>query len=162
MRNVYRSLGDDFLDIIQDSDATDKIAEILKKNQDSVDVNEPNKSLVSETTKQVATKTLDPNDCDILQVVLDFTNEIQTAILQVRMNLSRDYEHRKLEYAKSLKGQKEDIDRLNGAFKEQSDVMAEAMEQMSEDDLKFQEEQLKKTEKILNKFMGKDSIGTSL
>ena len=40
--------------------------------------------------------------------------------------------------------------------------MAEAMEQMSEDDLKFQEEQLKKTEKILNKFMGKDSIGTSL
>lgn len=38
-------------------------------------------ALVSETTKKVVTKTLDPIDCDPMSVVLDFVDELQTAIL---------------------------------------------------------------------------------
>lgn len=57
--------------------------------------------MVSQTTKKVVKKTLDPNNLDPMSVVLDFTDELQTAILQVKLNLSRDYEKRKLLHAKS-------------------------------------------------------------
>lgn len=72
--------------------------------------------MVSETTKKVVTKTLDPSDYDPMGVVLDFTDELQSAILQVKLNLTREYEQRKLLYAKSLEGQKEDIERLQSEF----------------------------------------------
>jgi hypothetical protein len=39
-----------------------------------------------------------------MSVILDFTDELQTAILQVKLNLSREYERRKLEHAKSIEG----------------------------------------------------------
>ena len=60
---------------------------------------------MSQTTKQVVLKTLTPDNCNIMQVVLDFMDELQTAILQVRLNLSREYERRKIEWAKSKEGQ---------------------------------------------------------
>ena len=71
--------------------------------------------MASTTTKQVATNTFNPNDCDIVSVVLDFVDEIQTAILQVKLNLTREYERRKLEYARSKAGQLEDIQKLSQA-----------------------------------------------
>ena len=105
LRTVYRSLSDDFLRIVQDTDAVDKIAEVIKGKQESIKPDEVDKAMVSETTKKVITKTLDPNDYDPMSVVLDFTDELQTAILQVKLNLTREYEQQKLLRAKSYEGQ---------------------------------------------------------
>jgi hypothetical protein len=48
-----------------------------------------------------------------MSLVLDFTDELQTAILQVKLNLSRKYERQKLAHAKAFQGQQDDLDRLN-------------------------------------------------
>lgn len=48
--------------------------------------------MVSNTTKKVVTKTLDPIDYDPFEVAMDFSDELQNAILQVRLNLTREYE----------------------------------------------------------------------
>lgn len=82
-----------------------KIIDVIKDKQESIAPEEVDKALVSETTKKVITKTLDPNDLDPMSVVLDFTDELQTAILQVKINLTREYEKRMLERAKSYEGQ---------------------------------------------------------
>ena len=76
-RTIYRSLGEDFVKIFQNSEAVDKIVDVLKEKQSSIDPSQVDNALVSNTTKKVITKTLDPNDCDPLSVVLDFTDEIQ-------------------------------------------------------------------------------------
>ena len=83
----------------------DKIVEVMKNKQESISPETVDKALVSETPKKVVTKTLDPNDYDPMSVVLDFTDELQTAILQVKLNLTREYERRMLERAKSYEGQ---------------------------------------------------------
>ncbi len=62
LRTIYRSLGEDFLNIFQNSQAVDKIVEVLKQKQSSIEPSEVDKALVSETTKKVITKTLDPNE----------------------------------------------------------------------------------------------------
>ena len=101
LRNVCDQLNDDFLKIVQDSDAVDKIIEQIKSKQNSLTPETVDDAMVSQTTKKVVKKTLDPNNLDPMSVVLDFTDELQTAILQVKLNLSRDYEKRKLLHAKS-------------------------------------------------------------
>lgn len=55
LRTVYRSLNEDFLKIIQDTKAVEKIAEVIKSKQDSIKPDEVDTALVSETTKKVIT-----------------------------------------------------------------------------------------------------------
>ena len=57
---MYRSLSDDFLKIIQDTKAVEKIAEVIKGKQDSITPEEADKAMVSEKTKKVAQKVLRP------------------------------------------------------------------------------------------------------
>ena len=76
LRTVYRSLSDDFLKIVQDTDAVDKIVEVMKDKQENISPEEVETAMVSETTKKVITKTLDPEDYDPMSVVLDFTDEL--------------------------------------------------------------------------------------
>ena len=159
LRTVYRSLSEDFLKIIQDTKAVDKIAEVIKSRQDSIKPEEVATAMVSETTKKVITKTLDPNDLDPMSVILDFTDELQTAILQVKLNLSREYERQKLAHAKSLSGQQEDIDRLNEGFQEQDQLMADTLQEMQETGSEWKDDKLKELEDLLNVFSGLDSTG---
>lgn len=105
LRTIYRSLSENFLKIVQNTDAVDKISEVIKKKQQSYTPETVVSAPVSETTKKVVTKTLDPNNCDIMSVVVDFVDELQTAILQVKLNLTRDYERMKILRAKSAEGQ---------------------------------------------------------
>jgi threonine synthase len=128
LRQVYRSLDENFLKIVQDTDVVNKIAEVMKQRQDNVDPASADTALVSETTKKVVTKTLEPDNIDLMQVVLDFMDELQTSILQVKLSLSREYDKQKIAYANSLKGQQEDLDNLNQEFQNQSEEMAESME----------------------------------
>lgn len=127
LRTVYRSLNDDFLEIVQDTKAVDKLIEVIKSKQEGIEPEKVDEALVSETTKKVITKTLDPDTCDPMQVVLDFIDELQTSILQVRLNLSREYERRKLEYAKSLAGQQEDLDKLKDESSQQTTKISETL-----------------------------------
>lgn len=127
LRTIYRTLDEDFIKIVQNSDAASKIADVIKSKQDSLTADNVDNALVSETTKKVVTKTLDPNTCDPMQVVLDFTDELQTAILQVKLNLTREYEQQKLTHAKSLEGQQEDIDKLNDQLAQQTDQTMERL-----------------------------------
>ena len=118
--------------------------------------------MVSETTKQVVKDTFNPNDYDPTSVVLDFTDELQTSILQVKLNLTREYERQKLERAKSYEGQQEDLDRLKEESSEQSEQTANTLEELQEKQTKWDEEQFKKIEKLLNTFkiLDKDDSGT--
>lgn len=111
LRTVYRSLNEDFLKIVQDTSAVDKLIEAIKEKQGQVEEN-PETIYASNTTKEVASGKFDPDNCNLMQVVLDFVDELQTAILQVRLNLNREYEYKKLQMAKSFEGQQEDIDNL--------------------------------------------------
>ena len=120
LRTVYRSLNEDFLEIVKDSDAVNKIIEVMEGKRSAIEPDKVEEALVSETTKKVVTKTLSPNNCNPMQVIMDFLDELQTAILQVRLNLSRDYEKRRLAFAKSLAGQQQDLDKLNGAYEQQA------------------------------------------
>ena len=115
LRQVYRALDEDFIKIIQNSDAVDKIAEAIKRNQEGATAKSDN-PLVSNTTKKVVKNTLEPSDLDPASMVLDFTNELQTAILQVKMDLSREWDRQKIGRIKSIDGQKDDLDRLNDEF----------------------------------------------
>jgi len=102
LRTVYRSLGEDFLNIVKDSKAADKIAELMKSKRESLTPQTVDDAMVSETTKKVVKQTLDPNNLDPTSVVLDFMDELQTAILQVKLNLTREHERRQLARKKSL------------------------------------------------------------
>lgn len=82
--------------IVQDSEAVDKIADAIKKKQESAE-KDPGSAMVSTTTKKVATGTLNLDEYDISQVVLDFVDELQTSILQIRLNLNREYEYKKFQ-----------------------------------------------------------------
>ena len=152
LRSVYRSLNDDFLKIVQDSRAVDKIIEVIKNKQQDIEPEKVDTALVSETTKKVITKTLDPNDLDPMQVTLDFVDELQTAILQVKLNLSREYERGKLRLAKSIQGQQQDLDRLNGAFQDQDKQIVDTISQMSEDEEEWKDENLENLESLLETF----------
>ena len=108
--------------------------------------------MASDTTKKVATNTFDASNYDINQVALDFMDELQTSILQVRLNLNKEYERRKLEHAKSLAGQQEDIDRLNKVSQEQDKEMMGTLETMSEDGAKWKDEHLKSLQHLVDVF----------
>ena len=81
LRTVYRSLDEDFLEIVQDTDAVNKLVEVIKSKQKGIEPDKVDDAMVSETTKKVVTKTLNPETCDPMQVVLDFLDELQTSIL---------------------------------------------------------------------------------
>ena len=160
LRQIYRSLNKDFLDIIEDSDAVDKIIDVIKSNQDKVNPDKVDSAPVSETTKKVVTNTLEPNNCDLMQVVLDFIDELQTDILQVKLNLSREYEQRKIYRSKSIEGQKEDIERLNVSFQKQSEEMVDSLQEFKEVEDVEQDENVQKMQVLLNKFNGiKGEVG---
>ena len=162
LRTVYRALNEDFLQIIQDTAATDKIVELLEQKQGNLTPETVDEALVSETTKKIITKTLDPNDCNLMDVALDFIDELQTAILQVKLNLSREYERQKLLRAKTYEGQQEDLDRLKNESSEQSEQTANTLEELQQSQTEWDEEQFKKTEKLLETFkvLEKDDSGT--
>ena len=49
LRTVYRALDEDFIEIIQNSDAVNKISEMLKKHQDAAATTDD--GMLSQTTK---------------------------------------------------------------------------------------------------------------
>ena len=152
LRTVYRSLNEDFLEIVQDTKAVDKLVEVIKSKRDGIEPEKVDEALVSETTKKVVTKTLDPETCDPMQVVLDFIDELQTSILQVRLNLSREYERRRLEYAKALAGQQEDLERLRDESQKQTTEISNVLGQMSTDDEEWKKAHLQELSKLMEKF----------
>lgn len=152
LRTVYRSLNEDFLQVVQDTEAVDKLIEVIKSKQEGIVPEKVEEAMVSETTKKVVTKTLDPETCDPMQVVLDFIDELQTSILQVKLNLSREYERRRLEYAKSLAGQQEDLDKLKEESSEQSNQISETLAQVAQDESEWKETHLKELSTLMEKF----------
>lgn len=148
-RTIYRSLDEKFLNIVKDSKTVDKISEVIKANQANLTPENVDSAMVSQTTKQVVLKTLTPDNCDIMQVVLDFMDELQTAILQVRLNLSREYERRKLEWAKSKEGQQQDIDNLNKTLTEQGQGTVDALGNLADEDEQWKLERLSQIESML-------------
>ena len=152
LRTVYRSLNEDFLEIVQDSQAVDKLIEVIKSKQEGIEPENVSEAMVSETTKKVVTKTLDPDTCDPMQVVLDFIDELQTSILQVKLNLSREYERRRLEYAKSLAGQQEDLDKLKVESEEQTQQISDTLEQVATDESEWKDAHLRELSKLMEKF----------
>lgn len=152
LRMVYRSLDEDFLEIVQDTEAVDKLIEVIKSKQEGIEPENVSEAMVSETTKKVVTKTLDPETCDPMQVVLDFIDELQTSILQVRLNLSREYERRRLEYAKSLAGQQEDLDKLKVQSQEQTEQISETLGQVAADETTWKDAHLKELSRLMEKF----------
>lgn len=152
LRMVYRSLDEDFLEIVQDTEAVDKLIEVIKSKQEGIEPENVSEAMVSETTKKVVTKTLDPETCDPMQVVLDFIDELQTSILQVRLNLSREYERRRLEYAKSLAGQQEDLDKLKVQSQGQTEQISETLGQVAADETTWKDAHLKELSRLMEKF----------
>ena len=97
LRQVYRSLNDDFLKIIQSSKATDKIVELIKSKQDEVRSSDEAKNSpnVTQTTKNVVQNELTPVEFDPLQVITDFINELQTYVLQIKRDVARQIDRRR-------------------------------------------------------------------
>ena len=97
LRQVYRSLNDDFLKIIQSSKATDKIVELIKSKQDEVRSSDEAKNSpnVTQTTKNVVQNELTPVEFDPLQVITDFVNELQTYVLQIKRDVARQIDRRR-------------------------------------------------------------------
>ena len=91
-------MNEDFITIVRDSDAVEKIAQAIKDKQDSVKSGGADNALVSDTTKKVATGTFNAGTENVQQVMLDFMDELQSSILQIKLNLSREYEKRKIEH----------------------------------------------------------------
>ena len=142
LRNVYRSLSDDFVKIVQNSKLVDKMVEMMKSKQDSLTADDLDSPMVSNTTKKVVTKTLDPTECNLVDVIVDFNSELQNDILQVKLNLSREHERQKLAQAKSYEGQQEDLDRLNKVVQEQNQSIVDAIGQVSDEQTKWKDKQL--------------------
>ena len=83
-------------------------------------------------------------------------DELQTSILQVRLNLSREYERRKIEWAKSKEGQQQDIDNLNKTLTEQGQGTVDALGKMSDEDEKWKLDRLNQMESMLKVLDGID------
>lgn len=152
LRTVYRSLDEDFLEIVQDTDAVDKLVEVIKSKQEGIEPDKVEDAMVSETTKKVVTKTLNPETCDPMQVVLDFLDELQTSILQVKLNLSREYERRRLEYAKSLAGKEEDLEKLREESQQQTTEISNVLGQVSTDEEEWKKTHLQELSRLMEKF----------
>lgn len=156
LNQICKSINQDFLNIVKDSDCVDKLVTALKKKQEQVGKN-PEKTPASATTKKVATGDLDFSDVDINSVVLDFVDELQTAILQVRLNLNREYEWKKLQQQKSIEGQQEDIDKLTEGLVNQNDENSDNLETLTEEQEEWKEESLEKVQELADKFNGIDN-----
>lgn len=157
LRQVYRALNDDFINIVADSKAVDKIVELMKTRQDGLTPENMNSAMVSNTTKKVVTKTLDPNNVDLMQVVVDFIDELQTSILQVKLSLSREYERQKFVVKKGEEGQKQDIDQLNSVLQQQTDTMVSTLKEMQKQDEDFATSQKQENEDLFKTFgIGED------
>jgi hypothetical protein len=79
-------------------------------------------------------------------------DELQSDILKVKINLSREYERQKLAWAKSEEGQKQDLDRLNQEFKEQNQEMLDTLGQLSNQDAQWSSEQMSAMDKLMSVF----------
>ena len=88
-------------------------------------------------------------------------DELQKSILQVRLNLSREYERRKIEWAKSKEGQQQDIDNLNKTLTEQGQDTVDALGRMSDEDEKWKLERLNQMESMLNVLDQIDGLGVN-
>ena len=84
LRAVHKSLGTEMVEIVSDSKATEKLVDEIKRRQAELNPETVANAPVSETTKKVVTKTLDPSDCDIFQLTVDFCNELQNDIMLVK------------------------------------------------------------------------------
>ena len=88
-------------------DAVKKLVEAMKGKME-------NKTYPSSSTAK-------PTDNFTLnEVIIDFMDELHTAILKIQQELTRKYEQQKLERLKSAQGQKEDLERLNQGVVEQN------------------------------------------
>ena len=156
LRTVCKSLNNSFLDIVKDSDCVDKLVQAIKKKQEQVGKN-PESTPASTTTKKVATGNLDFSDVDIHSVVLDFVDELQTTILQVKLNLNREYEYKKLQEKKSFEGQQEDIEKLTEGLVDQNDTNSGNLETLTEEQEEWKEDSLQKVQELVDKFNGIDN-----
>lgn len=125
----------------------DKIVDLIKENQKNAAQGSP---MVSQTTKNVVLNKLNPQDCNPQEVILDFMDELQSDILKVKINLSREYERQKMAWAKSAEGQKQDLDRLNQEFKEQNQEMLDTLGQLSNQDAQWSSEQMSAMDKLMS------------
>ena len=157
LRTIYRSLNNDFLRIIQDGDAVNKIAQNMRDKQSKLTPENLDKALVPETTKKVVKGELDINDCNIMDVVMDFVDELQTSILQVRMNLNREYERRKMIRLQSYEGQQQDIDRLTQGLVQQNDDTSNRLETMDQGQSTWEDESLESLRHAIGVFNQLDS-----
>ena len=70
LRIIRKSLDKNLLQIIQNSEVSDKIAELMKSRQTK------DNPLASDTTKKALSNSLDPDKIDLSSVLLDFANEV--------------------------------------------------------------------------------------
>ena len=135
----------------------DKIVDLIKENQKNAAQGSP---MVSQTTKNVVLNKLNPQDCNPQEVILDFMDELQSDILKVKINLSREYERQKMAWAKSASGQKQDLDRLNQEFKEQNQEMLDTLGQLSNQDAQWSSEQMSAMDKLMSTLSKFDGVQT--
>lgn len=167
-------MNEDFLKIIEDSDVVNKIVEVIKEKQNYIAEDNTDTTLASKTTKQVVTDTLDAKNLDIMSVVLDFMNELQNAILQVKMKLAREQDTKTLQQAKvetnasqpwkteqkeqpAESNKKSDelvekIGELTNQLQEKTNDMVDSLQQMNQKSEKWLIENNKETSSLLKTF----------
>lgn len=134
LRQVYRSLSDDFLKIIQNSKATDKIVELIKNKQDEVRSSDEAKNSpnITQTTKNVVQNELTPVEFDPLQVITDFVNELQTYVLQIKRDIARQIDRRSFakQQVKSSGVSGNDVEYIENEIQEQ-DKFGQELDQLN-------------------------------
>lgn len=156
LRTIYRGLDDKFLDIVQNSDFTTKVAELMKEKMDGVPLDNAESAPVSETTKKVVTQTLDPYDYDQFQVITDFTDELYTDILQVKQDLTKQYERQRLEYLNAYKQQQDRFAEIDKEFQEQDNSISEKLQGLSSEDILWKKQAMERTQSLLELFDEED------
>ena len=68
------------------------------------------------------------------------------------MNLSREYERKKIEYARSYQGQQEDFEKLKEQFQEQDNEISSKLKELGMQDEQWRIAQIESTKKLLEAF----------
>ena len=113
LRTVYRSLNDNFLQIIQDSGAVERIAAELKnragdsapEQKEQPKQPEPKKE---EPEKKVVVQKLEPESTNPIDSIMEFTASLEESILTLKRDLAREYESKKAKVNQDTKDKEKD------------------------------------------------------
>lgn len=148
LRTIYRGLDENFSQILQNPQLVDKINDVIGKYKSDGKSNSDDKG-ISGYQKPIVDSSVESN-IDVQDVIVDFIDKLQYAILKIRQELIRKKQIQAIKYKQLYDNQNSDIQDLNQELARVDGESLNMLEQAQDEDKASLEQNITKTNEILN------------